>query len=287
MFRPSGADHPAWRACTSRSKRTGSWRARVAQRRTIRGRTGGEARQVFDPHFVLEVVLIEQCTLEQAEIPIHPGPHSTFEFPPLIVLGDDRIDADPLRQLEELGVSRVALEMVEDCAQRRRVLHPFLVSHDRQTEGHGEHNLPDGVIGCRDKVLERGQHAVTRAPLGLGVQLRVIEAGATHQLARPAPQSAPRVRLPRALGDPRHVLIDIAPAVRPAHIVQEEHWSWCTGRSGGLDEQAQLVRHRVPVVISVDECDVGGRERGQDVETVRSVDEVSAGGLSLRCTTRV
>ena len=87
---------------------------------------------------------------------------------------------------------------------------------------------------------------------------------ATQLLAGPA-ASRPAVRLAELLGDLLGRVVEVAPPVRPADVVHDQHRERRARRAGDLGEHPQLVVHGEPVVVAVDQRDVHRGQRRQHV----------------------
>ena len=94
----------------------------------------GAPAQVLETHLVLEVVLVEQRTLEEVEVAVR----GRFE-PPLVgevqvVLEEKVVQADRFGELELAQASLGTLELVEHARQPRALRQPPLVHHDGEPE---------------------------------------------------------------------------------------------------------------------------------------------------------
>ena len=65
--------------------------------------------------------------------------------------------------------------------------------------------------------------------------------------------------------NPTGLVIEVAAAVWPAHVMKEDEGKAAT-TLGGLPEDLELVEDRVPVVVAVDEHDVGRFDRSEGIE---------------------
>ena len=133
-----------------------------------------------------------------------------------------------------------------------------------------------------DEVLEGGHHAVAGPALLLGVAHGRVEALAGMQLLHPRVDPGPGVGLAELGGDPLGGVVEVAPAVGPQHVVEDEHRQIGAVTAGALGEQPQLVVDRVPVVVAVDQGGVDGPQGGEHVEAERPGGSGSGRGTPAR-----
>ena len=237
--------------------------------------------QMLQPDLVLEVVLVEKGGLDHPQVLL---PCAFEGFGVLIedvVLEDHRLDAGVFRQLHEVEAPGRTLEVVERGRKRRSAREPFLLDDDREAEVDGEDHTPDGPVVVLDEVVECGHHAVARTALDLGVEHRRVEPAVRYHLAPAGSHPLLHVRLTVLLGDPLRRVVQVAPAVRPADVVQDHDRQRRALLAGHVGEELQLVADRVPVVVAVDQRRVHDRELPQHVEAGGAVEHVPAGKRTL------
>ena len=168
---------------------------------------------------------------------------------------------------------------------------PLLLDDDREPEVDRQHDAPQRPVVLGDEVVERGHHAVARAALVDGVVHRRVQAAAAAAAACvPGRMPALRVRLAELLRDPLGRVVEVAPAVRPADVVQDQDRA--AARPAAARRRAsilQLVVDRVPVVVAVDRARRPSAARcGQHVVADVAVEDVAAreralvlGGIEL------
>ena len=79
---------------------------------------------------------------------------------------------------------------------------------------------------------------------------------------RPGHMPARAAGLAELPGDAIGLVVEVTPPVRPADVVEHQDGQGCARPARRLRQQPELVVHRVPVVVAVDEDDVCGREVG-------------------------
>ena len=110
-------------------------------------------------------------------------------------------------------------------------------------------------------------------PSSLGVgHVGFMPALPTRASTGPHPRRA--VGLAELLRDPLRGVVEVPPPVGPADVVEDQHGSGARRPARRLGQEAQLVVDRVPVVVAVDEDDVGRRQAGQHVEARAEVEVV-------------
>jgi hypothetical protein len=82
--------------------------------------------------------------------------------------------------------------------------------------------------------------------------------------------------IPPFRGNPFGGVVEVAPPVGPAHIVEDEHGKGSARPVCRRRQHQQLVVHRVPVVVAVDDHHIRGRQLGQHVEARPQVEVVPA-----------
>ena len=173
------------------------------------------------------------------------------------MLEHGRVDADLLGQLQQALLAGLALELVEEPAQLGVVVEEAFLGDDRQPEVDRDDEQAHRRVVLGDEVVERGHHAVAGPTLGLGVVERDVHAAARQQLLAIGSHAPPCVGLAELGGDLGRVVVQVAAAVRPADVVQDQQReSARSSRRRGVAEQPELVVDRVPVVVAVDERDV-------------------------------
>ena len=114
------------------------------------------------------------------------------------------------------------------------------------------------AIGLREEVLDGGADPVARPTLVEGVGELRVEPARLAQLVRAGDHAAAGIRLAIGGGDLVGLVVEVAPTVRPVDVVQERQREAAVSARAG--EQAQLVEDRVPVVVAVQQHDVGIRD---------------------------
>ena len=230
--------------------------------------------QVGQADLVLEVVLVHQAAHHAVEValgePLDGG--LVLEVDP--VLEDHGLDAHGLGQLQQEVLALGALQVVEHGGQLGLAGQAGLLHHDGQPEVDGQHHLAQRLGPLGHEVVERGAHTVAGAALGAGVGHGGVEPTPAHQARVAGPHALVSPRLAMLGGHVVGVVVEVAPAVGPAHVVQHQHRERCPVLVGHLPEQAQLVDHRVPVVVAVDEGGVHGGQPAEHVEAQGPVEHV-------------
>ena len=126
----------------------------------------------------------------------------------------------------------------------------------------GGHDRQPQPLAARDEVLDRGQHAVA-LPALLARLVPVRQPAGPHP-GHAREQAGPLVDRPAVLGrDHLGVVVVVAAGVRPGDVVEQQQRERAV--AGALGDQAQLLAHRVVVVVAVDDRRVGYRYAAQRV----------------------
>ena len=243
--------------------------------------TPDAAGEVLQPHLVLEVVLVEEGTLEQIEVSV--GGASDAVLAPLQggVVEADGPQSGRLGDLEQRPKPFLPLEAVEHRRQLRAAGQALVVHGDGQPEVHREHDQPDGSGMLSDEVVDGGHHPVAGSALLDRVAHGGVHAPALLQALEPGSHAAPLPRLAELLRHLLRVVVEVAATVGPADVVHEQHGQ----RLGGLPchrrEHLELVVHGEPVVVAVDERSVHRREGGEHVVAEVAVEVVAPGEGAL------
>ena len=176
------------------------------------------------------------------------------------------------RQLDRLAVGAQelrAVDRVQQLAQRGMRRQHRLARQDRHAAE--ARYLPHAprIERLRDEVLSRGQHAVCGGAFELRVLQVVVQTRA--QLRASRLHAPPCVWLAVGLGDPLWVVVEVAPAIGPADVVQQHHRGLPAVLRRPLLERAQLVDDRVPVVVAVNQRQIHVRDLLQHVEALAAV----------------
>ena len=184
----------------------------------------------------------------------------------VVVLEQHRLEADRLGELEQRRLPSPLSSQSSSRASSGCSVEALFLDDDRETEVDGQHDASQRPVVLGDEVVERGHHAVARAALGDRVVMVGFRPppGSNRFLSGRMPRL--RVRLAELLGDALRRVVQVAPAVRPTHVVHDEDRERRARIPGGRGEHLELVVDRVPVVVAVDERDVHG-----------------AGGAAARC----
>ncbi len=238
--------------------------------------------ELLEADLVLEVVLVEQRRLHRVEVAALRALELLVALEEDVVLEHHRPEADLLRDLEQLPAPVGALEAVEHGRQLGLPGEPLLLDHDREPEVDRQDHDAQRAVVLGDEVVERGHHAVARPALLERVAHRGVEPAALEQLLAARAHALLRVRLAELLGDLLGRVVEVAPAVGPQHVVHDQDRQRSAGAPSAVGEQPELVVHGVPVVVAVDERRVHRRERREDVEAQRLVEEVPPGERPAR-----
>ena len=143
-----------------------------------------------------------------------------------------------------------------------------------------DHDPPRRLVSG-DEVLERGEHAVSLTALADGIGEAGIQAAVRAQSGIARRQPLARIRLAELLGDAVRRVVEVAAAVGPADVVEDEDRHWRAGLAGGGREHLELVVDRVPVVVAVDQRRVHRRQLREHVVGDVAVEVVAAGEAAL------
>lgn len=116
-------------------------------------------------------------------------------------------------------------------------------------------------------VLHGGEHTVVRATLmGCVAQVRV-ESSIVEQLGRCGADPFAGIGLAVSFRDALRGVIQIASPIGPRHVVQHDEGQRLLPLAAARLDQLQLVKHRVPVVVAVDEHGIEPFDVRERVET--------------------
>ena len=202
--------------------------------------------------------------------------------PPDPLLGErGLVESDPLAELDEASLALDRVESVEDAAQRRVASELLLLGDDREPEVGRQHHEPQRPVVLGDEVLDRREDPVARAALVLGVVEVGVHPAARAERRDTVLHAGLAVGLAVLVGDPARLVVQVASAVGPPHVVEHQHRERGGGVPGRLGEQLELAVDRVPVVVAVDEHDVRRFQGGQHVVADAVVEHVATGEAPL------
>lgn len=130
--------------------------------------------------------------------------------------------AKALCQLEQLHSGFGALQAIKGVAQLRAPCEPVFVGNDRQAEIDGQNESPRGSVVRGKEVLQCRLHAVAGTALDRRVVQQGVDAPRRHQLPMPWPHASLRVGMAELRRDAFGPVVEVAAAVRPAHVVKDQ-----------------------------------------------------------------
>ena len=210
--------------CRSRSQLAAMPRAgsRELQRVGLACRCSRAAREVVEPHLVLEVVLVEQRALDDVEVPAR-GPRWRGSRLPASGAPDQLSEPQRLGQLEQLAPALGALEPVERRGELGPRLERALARRRSRARSRSAARPRAAAVVLGDEVVERGHHAVARPALLDRVGSCGFSPPRSRSSARPGHDAPLRVGLAELLRDPLGRVVEVAAAVGPADVVQDQH----------------------------------------------------------------
>ena len=235
-----------------------------------------DAPEILEAHLVVDVVLVEQGGLDHGEVARgRPVDLLAQESQPGLVR-DRLVDADPLSERNEVALALERFEPVEDRTELRVRGDLRFLGDDGEPEVGRQDDETQATIVLGDEVFDRGEHPVTRPALQPGVG--ELEVHTAHpQFGDAGEHPRPPVPVPELLRDPRRLVVEVAPSVGPTDVVTDEQRQRDALGSHGRGEHLELVVHGEPVVVAVDERDVGRWQRRQHVVADAEMEDVPTG----------
>jgi hypothetical protein len=190
---------------------------------------------------------------------------------------DHLVDPIALGGLRHRALSSGTLQPGEGVRKRRVAVDHTVFRHDRQAmEGRNDHH-PQRLRMLRGEVVERSRHAVPGTAFMLGVGHVAVEPPVADQPRPTRAHTCSPVGVPELLRNAVGFVVLVTPPIGPANLVEDQHGQCRACARGSFRSEPKLVEDGEPIVVTVDQYEVGGGQRRKDVVARPLVEVVSAG----------